>query len=206
MNDRLLAAVLELLPESSTVLHPGDAALDAVYGGKRPDAYGDRAWRYYQRKIGPDKSGGTTCGTTLAYWMGRAGWPSDMIDRAPDDEFGAPGAKFTPGMSVSYFVAGAKRRGWYVEEAAVGVLQPGDAYHVDRPPKPNSDHVGVVISVSAPAADGTRTVETGDGGAEDGATVKRNRRTLSADGSTLTLGGAPARLLGVVRPKPEVVA
>jgi hypothetical protein len=57
----------------------------------------------------------------------------------------------------------------------------------------------VVLSVSAPEADGTRRVETADGGAEDGATVMRHERVLSADGSTLTLGGAPARMLGVAR-------
>ena len=202
LNDALLSAVLELLPTASTVLRPGDAALDPVYGGRRADAFGAPAWGYYQRKIASG-SGGTTCGTVLAYWMGRAGWPLDMIDRAPTDPV-APGASFTPGLSVSKIIDGAKRRGWY--QAGGMSWQPGDAYHVDHPPRVNSDHVGAVVSVSAPRADGTRIIETGDGGQGDGADVKRNLRTLSADGSTLTLDGVPARVLGTLRATPQAIA
>lgn len=214
MNERLLDEATRLVP-GDVVLRPGDAALDPVYGGRVADQYGAPAWAYYSTKIGPDTSGGTTCSTVLAYLMSRAGWPMDMIDRAPTDPV-APGGGFTPGMSMSKIVYGAKhppkrsgRSVWYLDAPVEPLL--GDAYHVDHPPKANSDHVGVVVRVGDRAADGTREIVTIDGGAGSGADVQRQTRVLSADGRTLTLilpNGVrvPARMLGVIRAKEEAIA
>ena len=199
LNTRLLAETLKLLPSADTVLRPGDAALDPIYGGRRPDAYGEPAWGYYQRVIGTNqdgtpKSGGTTCAITLGYLMSLAGWPADMVNRLPSDPV-APGGGFTAGLPVSKIVSGAKKRGWYLPPTTP--LRPGDAYHVDHW-RPNSDHVGDVVAVNG------QTVETADGGQGRGADVHRNIRVLTSDGGnrTLTLNGVPARLLGVIRATP----
>ena len=229
MNDRLLAAALNLIPDAGTVIAPGSPAFDAVAGGRRPDYLGAPAWAYYSTFASVDPAGnkrwgGSTCSTFLAYWMGMTGWPADLIDRAPSDAFGAPGGGFAPGASLSKIVGGGKRRGWYVAADSHGFqLQPGDIYHVDHVGHPNSDHVGLVRSVGDPRADGTRVAETIDGGQaaavnvpgasaeanaalSRGASARWQSRTLSADGRTLSLGGVPARILGVVRAAPESVA
>ena len=201
LDAALLREARALVPEGVT-LRPGDTALDPVYGGRIPDAFDSPAWRYYQERVGPGKSGGTTCGVTLAYLLGKAGWPADMVNRDPSDPY-APGGGFSVGMHIARIVSGAERpdRRWYRAPGASGdaLPRPGDAYHVDHPPKLNSDHVGVVESVSAPRADGTRAVTTIDGGQGTGADVKRNERVLSADGRTLTLGMTPARVRGWIR-------
>ena len=199
MNDQLLQAALATLPDSKTILRPSDAAIDPIYGGGRREAFGAPAWNYYQMLLDANgRKGGTTCGTVLAYWMSLAGWPADMVNRKTDDPV-APGGGFKPGVQITEETEGAKKRGWYLTPDKVGTdWSAGDGYHVDHPPKANSDHVGVVISVSA-NGDGTFTIETGDGGQEGGASIKRNLRTLSADGKTLTLDGVPARVLGVIR-------
>jgi hypothetical protein len=195
LDAALLAAGRDLVPAPSTILRPGDPALDVVYGGRLPDVFGAPAWGYYETKLAGGRSGGTTCGIVLAYLMARAGWPRGMINRLPSDP--APGVGFTPGWHVTRIVEGAKRRGWYLAPPAGPRV--GDAYHVDHPPKPNSDHVGLVESVSPARADGTRTVTTIDGGQGTGADVQRQTRTLSADGRALTLNGVPARVLGWIR-------
>jgi len=203
LNDALLASTLELLPTSSTVLRPGDAVLDGVYGQRKPDAFGAPVWGYYQTILGKNddgtpRKGGTTCGIVLAYEMAKAGWPVEMINRLPTDPV-APGSGFTPGLHISKIVGYAQKKGWYKRTPGTD-LQPGDAYHIDHPEKPNSDHVGVIVGVNG------NQIETADGGQETGATVKRNVRTLSADGKTLTLDGRSARVLGVIRATPEAVA
>jgi hypothetical protein len=196
MNAALLGAGRDLVPDASTVLRPGDARLDPVYGGRVADVAGAPAWRYYDVKLADGSSGGTTCGVALAYLLGRAGWPADMVNRAPDDAW-APGGGFVPGLHVSKIVGGARSRGFYLGPQAGP--QVGDAYHVDHPGRPNSDHVGLVKYVGAPLPNGTRAVVTIDGGQETGATVREEERVLSADGRTLTLGGVPARVLGWIR-------
>jgi hypothetical protein len=210
LNDRLLAATLELLPTATTVLKPGAQILDVVYGGRKPDLYGGPVWGYYQTYLGenPDgskKSGGTTCSTVLAYLLGKSDWPADMIDRAPTDP--VPGGGFTPGRSLTNIVYGAKKaaRKWYLEKPGAN-LRPGDAYHIDHEGKLNSDHVGVILEVGDALPDGTRRIVTADGGqGHPGYEVHWNARILSADGSTLTLNGVPARLLGAIR-APELLA
>jgi len=193
LNAALLAAGHELLPAPSLILRPGAPELDPVYGGRLPGG-GDGKWRYYET------GHGTTCGVTLAYLMGRAGWPGDLVNRDPDDAYGAPGGGFEIGAHISKIVGGALRRHWYLEPGPGVVPRPGDAYHVDRPPKVNSDHVGLVESISSPRSDGTRLLVTVDGGqGATGADVKRSTRTLSADGRTLATNGAPARMLGWIR-------
>lgn len=231
MNDKLLAAALADLPDASAVVRPGDPDFEAAAGGRRPDYLGAPAWRYYSTFASVDPAGnkrwgGSTCSTFLGKWMGQAGWPGDLLDRAADDPVapGAPGTSFQPGASLSREVAGAKRRGWYVPADSEGFdLRPGDAYHVDHEGRPNSDHVGVVKGVGDPRTDGTREVVTIDGGQgaavqlpgadaaanaalSRGASARWQTRTLSADGRTLTLGSAPARVLGVIRATPEAVA
>lgn len=235
MNDRLLAAALADLPSPTSVVAPGSTAFDAAAGGRRPDYLGAPAWAYYATFASVDPAGnkrwgGSTCATFLAYWMARSnvgadgGWPAAMIDRAPDDAYGAPGSGFQPGASLSKVVGGAKAAGIYVAADSTGFeLRPGDAYHQDHPPAANSDHVGVVQSVGPPRGDGTREVQTIDGGqaakvvvpgadAAANATLSRGAsarwqvRVLSADGRTLSLGGVPARLLGVARGAPNVLA
>jgi len=206
LNDDLLTAATELVPDASTVLRPGDPRIDPVYGGRMGDRFGAPAWGYYQVLLDANgKKGGTTCVITLGYLMGRSGWPADMVNRPADDKFGAPGSGMRPGsMKV---IDAAKVHGFYKLPELVGAAWlPGDAYHIDHPPRPNSDHVGTVASVSDPAADGTRQVETIDGGQGAGADIKRNVRTLSADGKTLALGGDVARVLGVIRADGGAVA
>jgi hypothetical protein len=211
LNEKLLEATLELLPNATTILKPGDAILDVVYGGRKPDLYGGPVWGYYQTFLGDNpngskRSGGTTCSTVLAYLMGKTGWPFDMIDRAPTDP--VPGGGFTPGGSLTKIVFGAKKpsRRWYLDKPGAN-LRPGDAYHIDHEGKANSDHVGVILEVGDALPDGTRRVVTADGGqGHPGYEVHWNTRILSADGSTLTLNGVPARLLGAIRATPELVA
>ena len=204
LNDDLLAAALAVVPPG-TVLHPvlgtPDPVLDPVYGGRKPDMNGAPAWAYYQMILGknPDGSvrkGGTTCVITLTYFAALAGWPKEMINREPTDQW-ATGGGFTPGSMK--FLDVAKKRSWYKSGAAIGDWQATDAYHIDHVGKPNSDHVGLVETVSDPAADGTRQIGTIDGGQGTGADIQRNTRTLSADGKTLTLNSVPARVLGVIR-------
>ena len=230
MNDRLLAAALADLPDASAVVSPGSPTtgdrFDAAAGGRRPDYLGAPAWAYYTTfaSVAPDGSkrwGGSTCATFVAYWMAKAaGWPASMVDRSPADAFGAPGSGFQPGMSLAKVVGGAKAAGLYVTADSPGFeFRPGDVYHQDHPPAANSDHVGVVRSVGEPRADGTREVVTVDGGQgaavqlpgadaaanaalSRGASARWQARVLSADGRTLSLGGVPARLLGVVRGAP----
>ncbi len=210
LSSRLLSATLELLPSSSTVLKPGDPIVDIIYGGRRPDVLGGPTFGYYSTYLREDKdgnkvSGGTTCAITLAYLMGKAGWPADMINRLSTDV--VPGGGFVPGAHITRMVTGARarKRGWYIDHPTE--LLPGDAYHIDHPEKPNSDHVGEVVGVGEKRADGTRLIETADGGqGHPGYYIHRNTRTLSADGKTLTLNGVPARVLGVIRPKKETVA
>jgi len=199
LNEELLRAVLATLPDASTVLQPGNAALDPVYGGRVGDRFGAPAWNYYQVLLDANgRKGGTTCGTALAYWMGKSGFPADMVNRKVDDA-DAPGGGFMPGSQITKEVSGAQKHGYYLKPDAVGTdWQPGDGYHVDHPPKPNSDHVGVVLAVT-PNADGTVAIETGDGGQGTGADIKRNLRVLSADGKTITLNGVAARVLGIIR-------
>jgi hypothetical protein len=136
----------------------------------------------------------------LAFWMGKAGFPADMVNRKVDDA-DAPGGGFMPGSQITKEVGGAQKHGFYMKPDAVGTdWQPGDAYHVDHPPKANSDHVGVVVAAT-PNADGSVTIETGDGGQGSGADIKRTLRTLSADGKTLTNNETriAARVLGIIR-------
>lgn len=197
LNDRLLAAARELVPPGSPPLTPDapGGPLDAAYGGRLANAYGRPAWSYYQELTGPSKSGGTTCGVALAYFMSLARWPSQMINRSTTDPV-APGGGFVPGLHISKIVGGAQGRGWYLRPATA--WQPGDVYHVDHPPKPNSDHVGVVESV-IPLPGGTYSVSTIDGGQGPGDYVSRQTRILSADGKTITLNGVQARVLGIIR-------
>ncbi len=200
LNAALLAVATQLFPNNATVLQPGSPLFDVIHGGRRPDAFGAPSWGYYSIFVGRNadgspRSGGTTCGVVLGYELARARWPADMINRLPTDA--APGSGFDIGMHVTKFIAGARERGWY--HGAPFEPQPGDGYHADHPPKPNSDHVGVIVSVSAPRADGTREVVTVDGGQPPGWYAHRNTRILSADGRTLTLSGVPARVVGYIR-------
>jgi hypothetical protein len=203
MNDDLLAVVLQQIPDESTIIQPGSNEFDDVAGGRRGEAFGAPAWAYYstfagQNPDGSKRSGGTTCSTFVAYWMSRAGgWPADMIDRAPTDPV-APGGGYTPGSSLSKIIFGAKRRGWYKNAGSLD-LQPGDVYHVVHPQHANSDHIGIVRAVGEAEQDGTREVCTVDGGQGTGADARWQSRILSADGTTLSLDGVPARLLGWVR-------
>jgi hypothetical protein len=199
LNDALLDANLKFVPDATTVLSPGNPILDVAYGGRLPDMHGGPAWKYYQTYLDDaKKSGGTTCSTWLAYVMALAGWPAEMIDRSTTDP--APGGGFTPGWSMTKIVAGAQRKGWYRKKPAAGDWQRSDVYHIDHAEKPNSDHVGQVLEVGDPQPDGTRRVVTLDGGqGQPGYHVQWQTRILSADGSTLTLQGVPARVLGLIR-------
>lgn len=190
-NPKILAAALALLPSPSDHLEPPDAGLDPVYGGRRGEMFGAPSWRYYQTRLDASgRSGGSTCGIVVGYLAGLAGWPRELLNRAADDAW-APGERFTPGHPIIALVGGAKAAGLYIP--APVELRPGDVYHVDHPPKPNSDHVGIVMSVDG------QTVGTLDGGQGSGATIKRNVRQLSPDGRTIALDGLPAHLLGVIR-------
>lgn len=205
LNAALLSVARQLFPTPSTVLRPGDPVLDPIYGGRVADIAGGPSWGYYSVHLpgpnGTTHSGGTTCGIVLAYELARAGWPKDMVNRSRLDPV-APGSGFTPGMHISKIVGGAKQRGWYRDPTSTPP-QPGDAYHEDHPPRPNSDHVGGILSVSDPRADGTRQVITFDGGAGTGADAQLHTRTLSADGQSLSLDGVPARVLGWIRADPN---
>jgi hypothetical protein len=208
MNEDLLTAGTALVP-TGTTLHPvlgtPDPVLDPVYGGRGPDMNGAPSWKYYQMILGRNadgsvRKGGTTCVITLTYLMGLSGWPKEMINRDPADQW-ATGSGFTPGSMK--LISVAKKLGYYKDPVTAfsgDGWQAGDGYHIDHPEKPNSDHVGMVSAVSAPAADGTRTVETIDGGQGTGADITRSLRKLSADGKTLTSPlGVSARVLGIIR-------
>jgi hypothetical protein len=204
LNRAALDAARAMLPPGAT-LRPDDAAIDPVYGGRKGELHGAPVWTYYQTVLGESedgtvRSGGTTCGIALAYVLGQAGWPRDMVNRRVDDPW-SPGGGFEAGAHLMRLVGGAKRRGWYLGPGASGAWRPGDVYHVDHPPKINSDHVGLVERVEALSGGGAR-VTTIDGGQERGAVIARRVRVLSADGRTLTLDSVPARVLGVIRASP----
>jgi hypothetical protein len=178
---------------------------DAILGGRRGEVFGGPAWGYYQTWVGPSEaqrvSGGTTCGIVLAYLLAKSGAPVDMVNRLPTDPV-APGSGFVPGAHISKALAGAKKAGLYIDKPRR--LVPGWAYWIDHEGRPGSDHVGTVYAVGPVKPDGTREVLTADGGQtcpnDQPSTqcMKFQTRTLSADGSTLTLAGSVARLLGAI--------
>ncbi len=225
LNARLRAAALANLPDKDAVLTLGNPTWDLILGGRKPDYLGGPTWGYYatyagQNPDGTKRKGGTTCGTVNAYWAGKAGFPVDMIDRLPSDP--VPGSGFQFGESISKFYAGARRRGWVVTASApasarvAGLgdaadarpLRPGDYYCVVHDGatyngQPSSgEHVGVILDVSGPNAEGARTVRTADGGQLCGPNGDQcahwNTRTLTSNGQ-LVLNGSAGRLAWVVR-------
>ena len=60
---------------------------------------------------------------------------------------------------------------------------------------------GQGAAVQVPGAD-----DAANAALSRGASARWQARVLSADGRTLSLGGVPARILGVVRATPEAVA
>ena len=224
LNGRLRAAALHDLPDPSTVLTLGNPTWDVVLGGRKPYYLGGPTWGYYSTFAGenPDgtkRKGGTTCGTVAAYWLSKAGFPADMIDRAPTDP--APGGGFTPGASISKVLAGAQKRGWLLTGklapaavAGVGVaaststlvLQPGDYYCIVHDgatydgKASSGEHVEVVLDVSSPNAAGDRSVRAAAGGQKCGENecARWVTRTLTAGGQMVRDGEA-RRLAWIVR-------
>ena len=208
LGGRVLQVARELWPTPSTVIQQPAPLWDQILGGRVADLYGGPAWAYFAtyvgEKDGKKVSGGTTCAILASYVLSRAGAPAAWINRLPTDPV-APGAGFTPGAHFPKMLNGAKAGGFWLDRPPT--LLPGDLYFVDHPPKPNSDHVGLVLERGPLRADGTREITTGDGGqtCASGQCAKIATRILAADGSTLTRDGIAARVLGAIR-DPRVIA
>ena len=226
LSARLRASALASLPDTGVIVTLGSAEWDLMLGGRKPDYLGGPTWGFYSTFAGTNadgtaRKGGTTCGTVAAYWAAKAGFPVELIDRLPSDP--VPGSGFNPGASISKLYAGAKARGWMLSApssstassstAVSGVgaagaveLQAGDYYCVVHDgatyngQASSGEHVGVVLDVSAPNAEGSRTVRTADGGQTCGGNqcAHWNTRTLTRAGQ-LVLDGAAGRLAWIVR-------
>lgn len=206
LADALVNAALADLPDSTTVLGEPDPRWDEILGGK----LSPNAWRYFERGYG------TTCAVVAGDWMKEAGWPADLINRAPEDggtatmtSDGQHLAKGSIGAHISKMHDGARARGW-LHEPSKGVLPdlaPGDILGtehdvVDKDGNhTRGEHVDVVLSVTT-QDDGTLAIETADGGQPDSQgrqAAKRRTRTVHANGAVVSPGSGNATVAWWIR-------
>lgn len=210
----LKQAALDTLPDKYSILTGDDPTWNEMLGGNKSTYLGGDSWRYYsvfagENPDGTKRKGGTTCGVVAAYWASKAGWPADMINRAPDDPF-APGGGFTNGAHISKIHEGARKRGWLISSPSADDVRAGDYLCMVRSgatydgKAASGEHVDVVLDVGEPDSSGKRTITTADGGQSCGGSqcAHWNERVLTGDGM-LTGVGEPARLAWIVRAPEE---
>jgi len=193
LADAMVAAALQSLPNSDSVLGEPDPAWDELLGGKKSA----NQWAYYERGYG------TTCGVVAAAWAAKAGWPADLINRDPPE-----GDGFKIGAHISKLHDGARSHGWLhtPTKGELPDLQPGDILGTVHPATDKDgnplagEHVDVILSVD-PQDDGLH-VETADGGQTDdkgNQAAKRRQRVIHADGTVVSPGSGNATVAWWIR-------